>query len=181
MPVYCNICTNEIEGMHYQCTPCGVFLHPVCVQLQVTVSSTAHPQHDLTLVCTFPTMCGACHTPSIWAYRCFRCLVFSGFHSNCLPESHHLLGDPYTTQGSNGAPDRRRQFGRILPPTPPPPPRMIVDHGAPFAGVNPLGIMDPFNMPRRGPSTTPSLDPDPCGGAFPYSGEYGRSTFGQGQ
>ncbi|CAO2177109.1 unnamed protein product [Urochloa humidicola] len=179
IPVYCDICTNEIEGMHYQCTPCGVFLHPACVQLSVTLpSSGAHPEHELTLVCTFPTMCRACRTPGTWAYRCFHCLVH--FHANCVPEYHHMLGHPYSNGESDGVTDRTRRFGMILPPLPPPPPRMMVNQEDPFAGVNPLGIMDPLlTMPRRGPSTTPSVRPDPCGGAFPFSGEYGRSTFGQ--
>ncbi|KAF0893658.1 hypothetical protein E2562_028065 [Oryza meyeriana var. granulata] len=176
IPAYCDICTNEIQGMHYQCTPCGVFLHPVCVHLPATVpSSEAHPEHELTLLCTFPTMCRACGSPGTWAYRCFHCLTH--FHANCIPENHYMLGPPYE---SNGLPDRRRQFGIILPPKPPPPPKFLVNKEDPFAAVNPLGIMDPFTMPRRGPSTTPSVRPDPWGGAFPFSGEYGRSTFGQG-
>uniref|UniRef100_A0ACD5XKT3 Uncharacterized protein n=1 Tax=Avena sativa TaxID=4498 RepID=A0ACD5XKT3_AVESA len=178
IPVYCDICTNEIQGMHYRCAPCGVFLHPVCVQLPVTVRSAAHPEHELTLISTWPSTCVACGTPGTWAYRCFRCLL--RFHVNCIPEYNHWLGEPYSAgRDPNGLPDRSRRFGFILPPKPPPPPKMFVDKGDPFAGMNPLGIMDPFNMPRRGPSATPSVRPDPCGGAFPFSGEYGRSTFGQ--
>lgn len=183
IPVYCEICTNEIEGMHYQCPPCGVFLHPVCTQLPVKIpSSWAHREHELTLICSFPSMCPGCGTPATWAYRCFRCFMLTGFHANCIPEYHHLLGAPYASsteeEQGNGF-DRARRFGMILPPTPPPPPRMMLNPEDPFAGVNPLGIMDPITMPRRGPSTTPSVEPDPCGGAFPFSGEYGRSTFSQ--
>ncbi|KAG2584782.1 uncharacterized protein LOC120713705 [Panicum virgatum] len=179
IPVYCDICTNEIEGMHYQCAPCGVFLHPVCTQLPVTLPSSQahHPDHELTLICTFPTMCRGCGTPGTWGYRCFRCLIH--FHANCIPEYHHMLGYPYACLEQNGVPDRTRRFGRILPPMPPPPPRMYVNQEDPFAVVNPLGIMDPLMMPRTGPSTTPSVRANPCGGAFPYSGEYGRSAFGQ--
>ncbi|XP_052140886.1 uncharacterized protein LOC127760637 [Oryza glaberrima] len=180
IPVYCDICTNEIEGMHYQCTPCGVFLHPVCVQLPATVrSSGAHPEHELTLVCSFPTMCRACGTPSVWAYRCFPCII--NLHANCIPESHYILGRPYNTDESNGIPNCMRQFGKVLPPMKPPlPPKVLVNQDDPFVPVVPPGFLDPFNMPRRGPSTTPSVRPDPWGGAFPFSGEYGRSTFNQG-
>uniref|UniRef100_J3L804 Phorbol-ester/DAG-type domain-containing protein n=1 Tax=Oryza brachyantha TaxID=4533 RepID=J3L804_ORYBR len=181
IPVYCVICTNEIEGMHYQCTPCGVFLHPVCVQLPATVpSSGAHPEHELTLVCSFPTMCRACGAPCIWAYRCCLCLI--NLHANCIPESHYLLGCPYDTKDEpNGIPNRMRQFGKVIPPSmkPPPPLKALVNQDNPLVPVAPPGFVDPFAMPRRGPSTTPSICPDPWGGAFPFSGEYGRSTFTQ--
>ncbi|KAF0893659.1 hypothetical protein E2562_028066 [Oryza meyeriana var. granulata] len=99
LPVGCEMCTLEIEGMHYYCAPCGIFVHAVCAMLPKLVRSAAHAEHELALFCSAPTMCAACHVPAVWAYRCMPCLAF--YHQNCLPENSGLFAKPFNDRPSN--------------------------------------------------------------------------------
>ncbi|KAG2584783.1 uncharacterized protein LOC120713706 [Panicum virgatum] len=92
LPVCCEMCTNEIEGMHYFCRSCGFFVHTVCAMLPKLMPSVAH-EHELALFCSAPTMCTACQTPAVWAYRCMPCLAF--YHQNCLPENAEMFAKPF--------------------------------------------------------------------------------------
>ncbi|CAO2170246.1 unnamed protein product [Urochloa humidicola] len=99
LPIGCEMCTNEIEGMHYYCRSCGFFAHTVRVMLPKLVRSAAHEEHELALLCSAPTMCTACQTPTVWAYRCLPCLAF--YHQNCLPENAGMLVKPFNDRPPN--------------------------------------------------------------------------------
>uniref|UniRef100_A0ACD5XDN8 Uncharacterized protein n=1 Tax=Avena sativa TaxID=4498 RepID=A0ACD5XDN8_AVESA len=128
LPVGCEMCTNEIEGAHYYCHPCGFFVHALCATLPKLARSAAHPDHDLALFCSFPTMCGGCKMPAVWAYRCAPCLSFH--HINCLPENAGMFAKPFA--------DR--------PPNPffVPPPMMMGPPPGAFDEANPFGVVHTY-------------------------------------
>lgn len=132
LPICCEMCTHEIQGMHYYCNGCGFFVHTVCAMLAKTVRSAAHAEHDLALFCSFPTMCSAegCKMPAVWAYRCMPCLAF--YHINCLPENDGMFAKPFADRPPNPF---------FVPPMmgmgPPP-------GGATFDEANPFGVVHTY-------------------------------------
>ncbi|KAL1210017.1 hypothetical protein V5N11_020578 [Cardamine amara subsp. amara] len=41
----CNICDESVEGLYYQCEPCGFDVQPICSQLPQHVSHVHHSDH----------------------------------------------------------------------------------------------------------------------------------------
>jgi len=127
LPIGCEMCTDEIKGLHYFCRPCGFFVHPVCAMLHKLVRSAAHGEHDLALFCSFPTMCSACQMPAVWAYRCMPCLAF--YHINCIPENDGMYAKPFSDLPPNPFFAMSQMMG-------PPPGGAMLDESNPFELVH---------------------------------------------
>ncbi|KAF7040408.1 hypothetical protein CFC21_050313 [Triticum aestivum] len=134
LPVGCEMCTGEIEGMHYYCSACGFFAHAVCATLPKTTRSAAHGEHDLALFISFPTMCSApeCKMPAVWAYRCMPCLAF--YHINCLPENDGMFIKPFGELPPNPFVPAPPMMGGMGPPP----------GGATFNQENPFGVVNTY-------------------------------------
>jgi hypothetical protein len=80
----CDVCVGSCAAgcFLYRCPPCGFDVHPRCVQLPQVVRTTAHPEHDLTLVLA-DGRCAACNHGAgrAWYYRCMACNV--DVHVSC--------------------------------------------------------------------------------------------------
>lgn len=83
----CDICDEPVEGLFYQCHPCGFDVHPLCTQLPQHVRHVPHPAHLLEL-----SRWGASSTCMVcsgairsWRYKCGPCGL--DVHMECVNTS----------------------------------------------------------------------------------------------
>ncbi|KAL1210016.1 Protein VACUOLELESS GAMETOPHYTES [Cardamine amara subsp. amara] len=81
----CNICDESVEGLYYQCEPCGFDVHPICSQLPQRVSHVHHLDHLLELSHQpgGSNTCMVCRrTIRSWRYKCGQCRL--DVHMECV-------------------------------------------------------------------------------------------------
>ncbi|XP_021892778.1 diacylglycerol kinase theta-like, partial [Carica papaya] len=101
----CDLCSDEIEGLYYNCQPCGFDAHPICTQL----SRNAHQNRDpieAWFAATFGSITakGWMLAASIAAFSAFMVYVISQGRPGYYPVNyhhHHYYLDQYRQKNQN--------------------------------------------------------------------------------
>ncbi|CAH2058874.1 unnamed protein product [Thlaspi arvense] len=132
----CDICDESVEGLYYQCEPCGFDVHPLCTRLLQHVRHMPHQVHLLELShWGASSTCVVCHGAiRSWRYKCGPCgldvhmecvesSATTGIQQRCYgPQPHfhqpyynYNHGYAYQGQGQESRPSiGRRMFGILM-------------------------------------------------------------------
>ncbi|KAG2332570.1 hypothetical protein Bca52824_003750 [Brassica carinata] len=103
----CDICDEPVEGLFYQCHPCGFDVHPLCTRLPQHVRHVPHSVHLLELSrWGASSTCMVCSGPiRSWRYRCGPCGLDVHMECRCYGSQPHYYhpsqyyNQPYYNHG----------------------------------------------------------------------------------
>ncbi|CAA2954387.1 uncharacterized protein LOC111390161 [Olea europaea var. sylvestris] len=127
----CDLCSDPVEGLFYECKECKFNVHPLCTQFPKELNHALHKIHPLILQPnSLPGFCAVCKDLCRgWRYRCKACNF--DIHVECIlvPSVKCPQSPPQNAQSSQrGMPT----FDQGIPFQPPPQFGGHYAHGFPY-------------------------------------------------